>query len=228
MKKIILTLFPFFVIFIFVFSLSASTAKYIIEQSTDFNVIIYNLKDDTTTDLVNIYDDAVFEVPKDEVSADNINAINNGNTNYDGYDTSKRWTNWSSDWQTRTNAKTASPVFVWGDPFSISTVNVYYFFDYAATRVPSSVTLEYQNINGEWITISNVTETKNYTLSGTQVSTINGTSWSGYYNSVSAMSSFAINQTITDAVALKVIMYAQTYNTNYNYCLGLIEVEIIP
>lgn len=221
--KATLIVFVFSLIFNFLV-ISPTSAKYVFEQSAEFGTIIVNIDGDTN--LTDVYDDVSFTVPEGQVSSDNILTLNNGNKNYDGYDTTKRWTNWSSNWTTRTDARTASLIFAWDDPCSISQVNVYYFIDYYATRVPSAVSLSYKNSKGEWVAISNVTETKNYTLSGDQVQSINGTSWSGNYTGVAPASFLAINDAITDATAIKITLTAQTYNRNNNYCVGLIEAEI--
>lgn len=201
-----------------------TTARYVFEQSAEFGMIIVNIGGDTN--LTDVYDDKDFVVPDGQVSSDNILTLNNGDTNYDGYDTSNRWTNWSSDWTTRTDAKTASIIFEWDDPCSLSQVNVYYFIDNYATRVPSAVYLYYKNLNGEWVSIDDVKETKNYKLFRNQVSFINRTPWNGNYKGVAPASFFVINQQITDATAIKITLEAQTYNSAYNYCVGLIETEI--
>lgn len=224
MKKLVV-IFSTLLIIIFSFAVNnISTAKYVFDQSIIFDTIIFNITEETN--LGEVYKDKEFEIPEGESSSDNVLTLNGGDTNYDGYDTQQRWTNWSSDWDSRTDAATASLVFDWGSAHTLTRVDIYYFMDYSATRIPEYVELQYKNSNGEWIDITSVTETKNFTMAYDQVDTINGNYWDGSYTGVAPCSSFEINDVITDANAIRVILHAQTYNTYYNYCVGLIEVEI--
>lgn len=87
--------------------------------------------------------------------------------------------------------------------------------------------MKYKNSNGDWITISNVTETKNYTLANQQVLSINGETWSTSYTGVAPASFFQTNDNITDAVAIEITLNAMnSRNHNFTYCVGLIEAEI--
>lgn len=110
---------------------------------------------------------------------------------------------------------------------TLSEIILYYFID-SSTKVPLSVSFQYRDSNGNWNSITNLTETDNYQLSGINVSTINGETWDTNYTGIAPGAFFAIGETITDATALQITLNTQLKNGRFYYCVGLIECEIYP
>ena len=208
-----------------------TTARYAFDYYVEFGAILLNL-DGNYTNICNVYKENEFVVADGTASYGDISVLKDGYVNHNYSDESIRWTNYSADWRTRTDAKSATITFEWGDAISLKEIDLYFYVDSNIFRLPVSGTLEYKNQDGEWITITNKTETKvNYTTKGNannaDINKINGAKWNATtYTGVAPTSAFKINGNIF-AYGVRITLNAQTYNGNYNYCVGLVEVAIL-
>lgn len=226
MKRKLFVIISCILLLIFAQMWSPTQAKYVFEHRLFFDTLIENLNGNGN--ICSTFDDIEFTIPEGQASYGNISSITDGNKNYDATNTDQNWSNYAPNWSNRKNAGQSILTFEWGVPTSLSEIDLYYFID-NNTRVPKSVSFRYKNSNGNWISLTNVTETKNYVLqtNGTQVSTINGVAWSTSYTGIAPASFFQIDDNLTDVVAIEITLNAMnSRNKNFHYCVGLIECEL--
>lgn len=155
------------------------------------------------TDSTNHAQDSTMKVTQDIAAAyqsDNLASIYNGTTD-PGDDTSERWSNWNN----RTNSATASLTFQWVTAKLISSVNLHYYYD-NCSAYPESVLFE-------------------YSLNGTEYSTVNATATQTATYSTGAAYSYTFDQVI-NPVYLR-ITFTQKNGTTGSNCVALTEVEIM-
>lgn len=116
-------------------------------------------------------------------------------------DTSERWSNWNN----RTTSATAALTFGWDTAHQISSVNLYYFYDYCAAK-PEEVEFEY-SLNGQDFTEINASEllVETYSLGEEYTYTF---------------------EKVINPVALR-ITFTQQNGTSGSSCVALTEAEIM-
>lgn len=177
-------------------------------------------------------------------SADNIGALADSKTNYDGSNTQNRWTNWSSETSGRGQPATLNIVFT--EEKTIDEILFYHFVDanqnanrYGSCDFPDEIKIEYYAYNEqsqayEYIELTSYSTQKNYSnekrRNGDGVYTMNITDENGKtasvafthnYSGTPPITTYTLNQSITTR-ALKI-----TLTPKANFFVGLMELEVL-
>ena len=177
-------------------------------------------------------------------SADNLNSIYDGRTNYDGGNTQNRWTNWTSTTAGRGEIATINIIFE--EAATIDTVKLFHFIDanqnanrYGSCDFPSSVKIYYyaedtETGSGEYVELTGLTLTKNYSnekrRSGDGVYQMTITDDSGKSSSVT----FTHNYKSTPPISSYELANAVTtrgirveIDPKDNFFVGLMELQVL-
>lgn len=168
-------------------------------------------------------------------SADNPASLYDGSTNYNGNDTSKRWTNWTST--TNGRGEPATLNVVWEEEVTFDSLKLFHFVDanrntnwYGSCDLPESVSIYYYDETaGDYLLLTKYTESKNYTNAKRRASdgvyqmTIGGNTvtFTYSYAGTPPITTYALNNKVTTR-AIKVVVDAKA-----NFFVGLMELQVL-
>lgn len=177
-------------------------------------------------------------------SADNLDAIADGNTDYDGSDTQNRWTNWTSTTAGRGESATINIQFT--EETTIDAVKLYHFIDanqnanrYGSCDFPEAVSIYYYVENsetgeGEYVELTNYTTSKNYSNEQRRASdgvyqmtitnddgTTENVTFTHNYSSTPPITALSFGESITTR-GIQVVLDAKD-----NFFVGLMELELL-
>lgn len=165
-------------------------------------------------------------------SADNMDSVADGNSNYDGSNTSNRWTNWTSETSGRGVPATIS--IVMNEKETIDSVKLYHFIDansnvnwYGSCDFPDNIEIYYYDDQlKEYLPIT-FTESQNWTNAsrrardGVYTMRINGTTatFTHTYRGTPPITTCTFDAITTQA--LKIVLTPKA-----NFFVGLMEIEV--
>lgn len=168
-------------------------------------------------------------------SADNPASLYDGSTNYNGNDTSDRWTNWTSTTSGRGEPATLN--VVWEDEVTFDSVKLFHFVDanrnanwYGSCDLPESVSIYYYDETTEdYLLLTEYTESKNYsnakrrTSDGVYQMTIGGSTVTFIYTykGTPPITTYTLDNKVTTR-AIKVVVDAKP-----NFFVGLMELQVL-
>lgn len=168
-------------------------------------------------------------------SADNPPSLYDGSTNYNGNDTNKRWTNWTSTTSGRGEPATLN--VVWDEEVTFNSVKLFHFVDanrntnwYGSCDLPESVSIYYYDETaGDYLLLTGYTESKNYTNAKRRASdgvyqmTIGGNTvtFTYSYAGTPPITTYTLRNKVTTR-AIKVVVDAKA-----NFFVGLMELQVL-
>lgn len=150
---------------IMLLTINISNAKYVtnIKGDIGINEFLGTFYDETDIIIEGFHGGAGEDGFANGTSGDNIGAVYDNDTTF-SQDTSKRWTNWSSDSFGRGEAVTLA--FRWENTIYIDQIMMHFFIDAGGCDFPENIIFSYYDESlGSYVEInsSNYVETRNYT-----------------------------------------------------------------